>query len=294
VSNNRLLIFDILRISAIILVVLLHVGNTLRIPVLTAIYGFSSVKWQIGVWGIAIFLVISGSVLEYSYGEKITDTVKKFNYKNFVIRRIFRIYPAYWLSIFLALLIGYNHIEGFSITELIKTLSGFYPFITMAGVPFVGSYAGDINPVGWFICTIVCLYFMYPMISRFLKNNGFSAMVIIILGTIFIRMVIPPGAQGYNWYWFPLSRLAEFAFGIYIIQIGIYPKIKNTFFSVRFLSDMSFPIFLIHWPVLFLLGATNNLLENVLLYIVVVLFLAVVLYFSDYLIHQYLKKITAV
>jgi peptidoglycan/LPS O-acetylase OafA/YrhL len=163
----------------------------------------------------------------------------------------------------------------------------------MAGVPFVGSYAGDINPVGWFICTIVCLYLMYPMISQFLKNYGFCAMLIIILGTAFIRMVIPPGAQGYNWYWFPLSRIAEFALGIYIIQIGMYPKKINTFRSVRFLSDLSFPIFLVHWPVLFLLTATNSLLENVLLYIVVMVFLAIVLNFSDYMIHQYLNRFTA-
>jgi peptidoglycan/LPS O-acetylase OafA/YrhL len=293
VSHNRLLIFDILRIIAIILVVLLHVGNTLRIPVLTALYGFSGMNWQIGMWGIALFLVISGSVLEYSYGERIADSLKKFNYKDFVIRRIFRIYPAYWLSVIIALVVGYNHIAGLSITELIKTLSGFYPFITLAGAPFIGSYAGDINPVGWFICTIVCLYFMYPMISQFLKNHGFCAMVIIILGTVFIRMVIPPGAQGYNWYWFPLSRIAEFAFGIYIIQIGMYPKIINSFQCIRFLSDLSFPIFLVHFSVLFLLTATTRLLENVLLYSVVMLFLAIVLYFSDYMIHQYLKKIPA-
>jgi peptidoglycan/LPS O-acetylase OafA/YrhL len=291
VSNNRLLIFDILRIIAIILVVLLHVGNTLKIPVLTALYGFSSMNWQIGMWGIALFLVISGSVLEYSYGERIADIKNKFNYKEYVIRRFFRIYPAYWLSIFIALVVGYNHIAGLSVTELIKTLSGFYPFITLARVPFVVSYAGDINPVGWFICTIVCLYFMYPIISQFLKNNGFSAILIIILGTVFIRLVIPPGAQGYNWYWFPLSRIAEFAFGIYIIQIGMYPKMINSFQSIRFLSDLSFPIFLVHWPVLFLLTATTSLLENVMLYIIVMLFLAIFLYFSDYLIHQYLKKI---
>ncbi len=121
---------------------------------------------------------------------RIADTKNKFNYTDYVIRRFFRIYPAYWLSIFIALVVGYNHIAGLSVTELIKTLSGSYPFITLAGVPFVVSYAGDINPVGWFICTIVCLYFIYPIISQFLKNNGFSAMLIIILGTVFIRLVI--------------------------------------------------------------------------------------------------------
>jgi peptidoglycan/LPS O-acetylase OafA/YrhL len=291
VSNNRLLIFDIVRIIAIILVVLLHVGNTLKIPVLTAVYGFSGMNWQIGMWGIALFLVISGSVLEYSYGERIADTMKKFNYRDYVIRRIFRIYPAYWVSIIIALVVGFNHTAGLSITELMKTLSGFYPFITLAGVPFVGSYAGDINPVGWFICTIICLYFLYPMISQFLKNHGFCAMVIIILSTVFIRMVIPPGAQGYNWYWFPLSRIAEFAFGIYIIQIGWYPKMINSFQSIRFLSDLSFSVFLVHFPVLFLLTATTSLPWNILLYSVVMLVLAIVVYFSDYLIHQYLKKI---
>ncbi len=71
----------------------------------------------------------------------------------------------------------------------------------------------------------------------------------------------------------------------------MYPKMINSFQSIRFLSDLSFPIFLVHWPVLFLLTATTSLLENVMLYIIVMLFLAIFLYFSDYLIHQYLKKI---
>ena len=69
-SNNRIMMFDVLRIVAIMMVVLGHVGwfydvvqQSFGIPEMNAIGLYE----DIGGWGVFIFILISGATLEYTY-----------------------------------------------------------------------------------------------------------------------------------------------------------------------------------------------------------------------------------
>lgn len=273
--------FDLMRIAAIVGVVLAHMWYALG---LTLLYTRSG-GWQeiitvsLGGYGVAIFLLVSGCVIEYTYGEKVWGPNANFDFLSFIEKRILRLYPAYWFSIFLGLLFGYNllgMINSFNWLEFIKTMTGFVVFFNL---DFSGGY---INPMGWFIGVILCLYFLYPMTSRFLKNYGIQGLVLIFLFVMYVRITIPEGASGLNWYWFPLSRMAEFALGIYIVQTGLYLKTINRSKIIQFASDLCFPIFLVHFPLLYILTTTSHsYYKNVILYVAAVLFLAVIVYLFD-------------
>ncbi len=96
----RLLIFDLLRIIATELVVTAHIAQKLNIPILNGTYGIPNFYFvSLGGMGVTILLVVSGAVLRLNH----TNVT---NYKDFIIKRLYRIYPAYWCSLVL-ILMGY-------------------------------------------------------------------------------------------------------------------------------------------------------------------------------------------
>lgn len=268
--------------------------DILNIPVLYQNYGLfgkigsiSGLGGNIGNWGVEIFIILSGCVLEYTYGKKIWDVVSNFNYRSFIKKRLIRIYPAYWLSLVLALLFNIGLISTTSLLEFIKTISGFYIFPTLfSNTMDVGQ---AINPMGWFIGLIICLYFLYPYLSRFLKRNGLTGLALIFILSLVVRvllLLISPNGLGF--YWFPLSRLFEFAFGIYIVQTGFYPKTTHNSKTIQFVSDLSFPVFLVHSFILYILVTiSRDYSLNIIVYLSVVLFLSLLVYKADI----YFKKL---
>lgn len=228
--------FDVLRIVAILMIVIAHVGQTLKIPSLLQSFGISPLSGGIGEWGIVLFLMLSGCVLEYNYGKKIWDAGAQFDYKIFIEKRLIRLYPAFWFAMLLALILTtYVLTSANFLKDFVLPLTGFYFFLTKMGSP-----SPPINGVTWFIGTIVCLYLIYPLLSKFLKKNGVQGLIVILLIAGSFRIVLN-AEDPVAWYWFPLSRIAEFALGIYIVQMGCYLKTINTSRIVAFASDFSFP-----------------------------------------------------
>ena len=278
------------------MIVAIHMGNpdVLNIPVLYQNYGLfgkigsiSGLGGNIGNWGVEIFIILSGCVLEYTYGKKIWDAASNFNYRSFIEKRLIRIYPAYWFSLLLALLFNIGLISKINWIDALKTISGFYVFPTLfSNTSDIGQ---ALNPMGWFIGLIVSLYFLYPPLSGFLKRNGFAGLILIFFLSLIVRialLLISP--YGLSFYWFPLSRLFEFTLGIYIVQTGFYPKTTHKSTTIQFLSDLSFPVFLVHSFVLYILVTASSAYSmNIVLYLFVVLFLSLLVYQADI----YFKKV---
>ncbi len=292
-SKNRIMMFDVLRIVAIMMIVLSHVGwfygvaqQSFGIPEMYAIGLYES----IGGWGVFIFILISGAALEYTYGTKIHSPVNNFDANGFMKKRLIRIYPVYLFTVLLAVAFGDGILSNLKWSELVMTITGFYPAFTLAGVPTT-TWSGTIDGIGWFIGTIVCLYFMYPCLSKFLKENGISGLFTIFLVAMFVRITIPPGFGGRSWYWFPLSRMLEFSLGIYIVQNGYYIKTINDSILIKFCSDLCFPIFLVHYflqEILWKIPDTYNL--NIITYVFVTMIVAYIVYFMDPHIKSIIEK----
>jgi peptidoglycan/LPS O-acetylase OafA/YrhL len=294
-SGNRILMFDILRIAAIVMIVIEHMGQTIKAHTFLGNINFGN-----GTLGVAIFLIISGSVLELTYGKKIWGAGAQFDYNAFIKKRLIRIYPAYWFSLLLALLFGYYTITSMNfVHDFIYPFTGFYSFIVAFRLLDTLNFSTNlsaspfpmINGVGWFIGTIICLYIIYPILSKFLKKNGFQGFFLVFLFAIFVRLTIPD-VDSHIWYWFPLSRIAEFAFGIYIVQIGLYFKTITTSYLITVASDMSYPVFLIHMPILYILIKIPSFYNlNIVAYVCAMMVLASIIYLADPYLKQIAEKI---
>lgn len=279
-KKNRLLIFDLLRIISIILIVALHVAeekvpslSSFLAPLLTNIGIGNIINDALGNWGVIIFIIVSGAVIEYTYGPKLSSN---FNYRNFMEKRLIRIYPAYWLSLGLAIAFDKVFLNlPVSPVEFLKSFTGFQTYFQEQVL------GGEINGVGWFVGLIVVMYLLYPMLSKILKEYGFPALFFIILLSYFIGMSLPVGAQNTP-YWCPLARLSDFTLGIYIIQKGAYPRYETKSQVIKFLSDLSFPMFLTNFFLarMFRILPDGNYI-NVVVYIFALFFFSLVIYYFD-------------
>jgi peptidoglycan/LPS O-acetylase OafA/YrhL len=259
-AKQRILFFDVLRIAAISLVMLAHVliytGNTMQTVIeIPGIY-----RTTLGGLGVSLFLMVSGSVIAYNY--RTFNTTGQV--RDFILQRLARIYPAYWCSLFFA--IGLNilyyleygdfHLDGLTLVDYLLSFSGFQAFF--------GQWGGRINEVGWFIGLIVCLYILYPVLSMaFDKNKSgtlLALFVISYLSWIVIQRYDPAGFYDMV-RWMPLCNIFTFGLGIYIVKARIYPGITDHSRTIALLGDLSFYVFLIHLPLLYLLKI------NALLYI---------------------------
>ena len=86
-----------MRAIAAIFVLLFHIGGTFQ-----AKWGYTSCwgNFQFGEMGVDIFFIISGFIIYWSNKEKQHEMARK----EFIARRMLRIYPIYWLALFLTVL----------------------------------------------------------------------------------------------------------------------------------------------------------------------------------------------
>lgn len=154
--REKLLVVDLLKGIAIIMVILVHIGQAFDLPRwLTLITGF-------GQMGCQIFFVISAFTICLSKEKRSQP------YHIFIFRRLARLAPGWWsiivitliLSIASVLVLGYN-IFGTSHQPLdivinVLFLNGLFP--TAANNSVVRG--------GWFVGTIVLLYLLTPALYK--------------------------------------------------------------------------------------------------------------------------------
>jgi peptidoglycan/LPS O-acetylase OafA/YrhL len=100
-NGDRYAHIDAMRGIAALCVAVLHISQTLD----SAAGGGQwllkfATDWQLGAFGVSLFFLVSGFVIPASFGNR---EGRAGELRIFVIRRFFRLYPVYWLSIPLAL-----------------------------------------------------------------------------------------------------------------------------------------------------------------------------------------------
>jgi len=160
-SHNYLI--DFLRFFAATWVVLFHFNEV-------TVYQNNTYREivKLGHLGVPIFFVISGYCIMLA-----TEHTKK--PIDFLIRRFFRIYPAFWASLLivvLAVILNYILAEVNSVTVLPKNLIALIATVTLLTDPF--SNIPTMNWVYWsltyeiFFYIIIFIYLFIPMKLRFL------------------------------------------------------------------------------------------------------------------------------
>ena len=199
-------------------------------------------------------------------------------------KKLKRIYPLYWLSLPISLL-GYvlaslamndsspDLVPNSFMLDLLGSLTGFYSWIGLWGGPY--------NPPSWFIGLIISLYAVGPLILKGFNKRPYLTLLILLVISVASRMYV--GQEGIpfvptNTYdevkgwayrqfgfmpgrptdWFPLCRIFEFGLGVYIgmrLPKHIWFALQLPFHKVTaYLSNLAFPLFLLHYPWMFLVA----------------------------------------
>jgi len=193
--QNKIDSIQVLRFFAAFSVMMVH------LPV----FGF-------GIWGVDIFFVISGFIMMY-----VTENNEKF----FLLKRIFRIVPLYWiltLGVFaLAILVPdvLNNTTA-NIVHLIKSL--FF-------IPFDKNGAGHfpILFLGWTLNFEVIFYFLFFLSLVFFKENRMIACSIFIIIFLVFNKIF--SEKNFIFETYANDIFIEFIFGM--ILFTIWKKYKN-------------------------------------------------------------------
>jgi len=142
--SKRLLIFDFLRLLAILLVVLSHVIRVGSLDI---------VRSYLGIIGLGVFFFVSGYLL--AINEK---PLSAHHIIPYLKKRCIRIYPLYWIALILSLLISWLLAHYFYNWQ---TMVAYFCGLQSVFVP---RYMIEISSY-WFVGTILIYYLLYPVIT---------------------------------------------------------------------------------------------------------------------------------
>ncbi|HIP13074.1 MAG TPA: acyltransferase [Arcobacter sp.] len=212
--SNRLEYLDFLRGIAILLVLLTHTHHYFNIPTFN--------EWAgLGARGVQLFYIVSGFTIYYIYQYKITDINSM---KIYIIKRIFRILPLYFLLIpmyyyFFGVYNDYN----FDILNIIShylLLNGFFP-----------EFINSILRVEWSIFDEFIFYFL--LVYLFYKytnfNEAYSLVITLCISLIiaiisFLLLKENLELKSYL-YLSPYFQMYNFFIGVYIVTLSSVPNI---------------------------------------------------------------------
>ncbi len=159
----------------------------------------------VGAVGVSLFLIISGSALMYTYGDKL-------ELKTFYKKRFVSIYPMFWIAYFIALIpqLRIWNAAGVVISKksFILTVFGMDGYLSELGTNFF--IVGE-----WFLGFIILFYVIFPLLRFCInKNEILTIIVVIVLYIVSIRFYDSVFAISK----FLPIRLPELVFGMVFIK----------------------------------------------------------------------------
>lgn len=265
INKERLHFFDITKVIAILLIVIHHIPDpfiykyNIQSSVLPVIGNIT-----LGSIGLIIFLFTSGALLYYNY-PKIDELGKYF------FRRLSRIYPAYWISIFFGMVLFAALWKYQTPLKLLTQFSGLLIYIDY-------NWGRFFNYMGWYIGLIVTFYIVFPLLVKLFERLAPITIIIVVSASLFYRTIsynLDTSIMALNWYYSPISNIGFFVLGMAAIKYGFYPKV-NKIQYIDFLADLSFYVFLVHCLLI------NYWRLNPIIYILAILILSLALMWIDH------------
>lgn len=192
-------------------------------------------------YAVQIFFVISGYYMALTIEKYYKDDALRF-----YLNRALRIFPAYWIvaGVTLAFMLATDSrwpmnwiVRHF--TEPVTILAN----VTIFGqdIIFNGAPQKLIVQPAWSVAMELCFYVLAPFLVRI------PTYALIVT------------CAGLSWYaqerYFMPAQLCFFIGGILIYRTGFAIKRKSSLDS--YLGDLSYPVYLIHYPVLFVFGISG-------------------------------------
>jgi peptidoglycan/LPS O-acetylase OafA/YrhL len=203
--HNRLAFVDALRGIAVLAVLLQHLLEQIILSGTAGTYywtlhNITGYYFNFGRFGVVLFFFVSGFVIPYSFPASASPV------KDFTISRLFRLYPMYWLSVVVAVLLA-PVIEGKSYPawQIVVNLSMFQMFVNVANIR-IAYWSLAIELIFYISCCVV-------FAAGFL-NRPMTAVCMVISASIvgiFAPMVVP--------YWI-VWRLMEVVLNLTAMFLG--------------------------------------------------------------------------
>ena len=168
--------------------------------------------FEFGIWGVDIFFVISGFIMMY-----VTENNEKF----FLLKRIFRIVPLYWI-----LTLGVFALAIFVPDVLNNTTANIVHLIkSLFFIPFDKNGTGHfpILFLGWTLNFEVIFYFLFSLSLVFFKENRMIACSIFIIIFLVFNKIF--SEKNFIFETYANDIFIEFIFGMMLFTI--WKKYKN-------------------------------------------------------------------
>lgn len=169
-----------------------------------------------GSLSVSFFMMLSGFALSLGYEDKVTSGC--FAYKDFIVKRLVRVYPLH-LLMFLAML-ALEIVTGWADhTTLPKALLNVT--LLQAYVPVRDVYY-SFNAPSWFLCCLVLFYLLFPWLCRVL-NGGRGRLLAIAIGLVAVMLslnaLMSEAICDDVLYVNPVCRLADFVVGMLVYKV---------------------------------------------------------------------------
>lgn len=177
-----------------------------------------------GYYGVDLFFVISGFLIT---GILIKTPEKPFleNYKSFIVRRILRIFPIYYLTVIVLLIAGLPHVQENLIYLLTYTFNYAIVFKHLPNNP--------INPF-WSLSVEEQFYLFWPLVVLSFKNKLHIllvvSIVVVIIGYSQQLLNIIPSHEKYN-YFSLFTRMSSLGLGAVAIIAHRLRLLSTRFFT---------------------------------------------------------------
>lgn len=207
---------DLLRFFAALMVVIFHLNE----PILYIDNWYRSLA-KFGWLGVPVFFVISGyCILLSAYHSK--------NSLQFIIRRFFRIFPTYWFSLVLVLIVALLQklmTGDNSVVNIPKSFSGIIATLTLFTKPVSG-----IETVNWVYWSLSCELFFYLVVALIMSLYK-KIWLPLLLAVSVLAVSFPDQANGLLFF---LNYWPAFALGVGIYVLHFSPSKMKWFYFIAF------------------------------------------------------------
>ncbi|GGJ47982.1 acyltransferase family protein [Deinococcus roseus] len=161
------------------------------------------VLWNLGATGVDTFFVLSGFVLSLPYLQQ----GREMQPLKFIFRRFRRLYPAYLVSLLLA--VALKHFHGTEpLTEIV--MRWYQPLTVQEVLQHLlllnpKMHIQSVNPVLWTLLVELHMAFFMPVVIRFLASNTMSSFTVLLV-------TLGGGFLG-GFFVFPLGMVPLFVMG---------------------------------------------------------------------------------
>lgn len=171
--------------------------------------GANSFIGKMSVYGVELFYILSGITLYHTYHQHLT--LKKEQVIAFYVKRFFRIFPLFWLSILLAVGIG---LKAVPVSKLCLNISGLFSIIAPHNY---------IAPGTWSIGNELVFYLLFPILLFTSRRSRFyfilNGVLFFLIFSYFAFYLFTPSATLHNqwsFYVHPFNHLFLFYAGMCI------------------------------------------------------------------------------